>query len=378
LPPFVPAPARLGAVVWRYTTTRERHNHRMPSEPRMRDDGEFRLIARLRERLARVGRPGAAGVDVHVGIGDDAAVTAAGGVTVTSTEALVEGVHFRRDTAPPASIGHKALAVALSDLAAMGASAGEAYVALGIPGDLGEAACMELYDGVAAVAASTGTAVLGGDVTRSPALVLAVTVVGHALSADAVVGRDGASPDQALAVTGELGGAAAGLLLLDRAVRASSLEPELVAALRRRQLEPEPRLVAGAVLAAHGATAMIDVSDGLGADASQIAAASGVRTVIELGRLPIQAGVGEVASAAGLDALELAASGGEDYELLVVMPATRVEEAAAAVSAAGGRLTVIGRTAPGDGVEIRTPDGSTREPWGFDHLRTRAEPAGPG
>ena len=344
----------------------------------MRDDGEFRLIARLADRLARVGPPQASGVDVHVGIGDDAAVTAAGGVTVTSTEALVEGVHFRRHTAPPASIGHKALAVALSDLAAMGASAGEAYVALGIPEDLGEEACMELYDGLAAIAASTGTAVLGGDVTRAPALVLAVTVVGHAPSADAVVGRDGASPEQALAVTGELGGAAAGLLLLERSVRTSSLEPELAAALRRRQLEPEPRLAAGAALAGQGATAMIDVSDGLGADAGQIAAASGVRAVIELERLPVQPGVAEVASAGGLDPLELAASGGEDYELLAVLPATRVEEAAAAVSAGGGRLTVIGRTAPGEGVEIGAPDGSTREPGGFDHLRTRAERAGPG
>ena len=344
----------------------------------MRDDGEFRLIARLRERLSRVARPAAAGVDLHVGIGDDAAVTAAEGVTVTSAEALVEGVHFRRDTAPPTSIGHKALAVALSDLAAMGASAGEAYIALGIPEDLDEAACIELYDGLAAVAASTGTAVLGGDVTRAPALVIAVTVVGHARSADAVVGRDGASPEQALAVTGELGGAAAGLLLLERAVRTPSLEPELSAALRRRQLEPEPRLAAGAALAARGATAMIDVSDGLGADAGQIAAASGVRVVIELEPLPVQPGVGEVASAGGLDEIELAASGGEDYELLAVLPATRVAEAAAAVSEAGGRLTVIGRTAPGEGVEIVGPDGSTRDPGGFDHLRTRAGRAGPG
>jgi thiamine-monophosphate kinase len=350
----------------------------MPSEPKMRDDGEFRLIARLAERLSRVHRPAAAGVDVHVGIGDDAAVTAADGVTVTSTEALVEGVHFRRDTSPPASIGHKALAVALSDLAAMGASAGEAYVALGIPEDLGEAACMELYDGLAAIAASTGAAVLGGDMTRAPALVLAVTVVGHARSADAVVGRDGASPEQALAVTGELGGAAAGLLLLERAVRTPSLDSELDDALRRRQLEPEPRLAAGAALAAQGATAMIDVSDGLGADAGQIAAASGVRAVIELERLPVQPGVAEVASAGGLDALELASSGGEDYELLSVLPATRVEEAAAAVSTAGGRLTVIGRTAPGEGVEIVAADGSTREPGGFDHLRTRAGHAAPG
>jgi thiamine-monophosphate kinase len=350
----------------------------MTREPKMRDDGEFRLIARLAERLARVGHPHAPGVDVAVGIGDDAAVTAADGVSVTSTEALVEGVHFRRDTAPPGPIGHKALAAALSDLAAMGASAGEAYVALGIPEDLGEAACMELYDGLAAIAASTGTAVLGGDVTRAPVLVLAVTVVGHAPSADAVVGRDGASPEQAVAVTGELGGAAGGLLLIEGKARASSLDPELAAALRRRQVEPAPRLAAGAALAAHGATAMIDVSDGLGADAAQVAAASGVRVLIELERVPVQPGVAEVAAGAGRDALELAAAGGEDYELLAVVPRSRVADAEAAVSAEGSRLTVIGRTAAGEGVEIAAPDGAIREPSGFDHFRTRAERGGPG
>jgi thiamine-monophosphate kinase len=338
-------------------------------EPELRKGGEFELIARLAERLRRAGAPARSAAEVAVGIGDDAAVTVPGGATVTSTEALIEGVHFRRETAPPRSIGRKALAVALSDLAAMGASPGEAYVALGIPEDLDQEACLELYDGLGGAAAESGTAVLGGDVTRSPVLMLAVTVVGHAAGAELLVGRDGASAGETLAVTGELGGAAAGLLLLERPGVAPSLDRDLAAALMRRQLEPTPRLAAGRALASAGATAMIDVSDGLGADAGHLAAASGVRAMLELDRLPVQAGVPDAAAAAELDADDLAAAGGEDYELLAALPADRVAGAMAGASAAGIDLTVIGKTAPGQGVDVRARDGSARTPGGFDHLQ---------
>jgi thiamine-monophosphate kinase len=339
----------------------------------MRDEGEFGLIARLAERLRSAGgSPSRA--DVHVGLGDDAAVTAPSGVTVTSTEALVDGIHFRREWCPPSSIGRKSLAAALSDLAAMGSEPGEAYVALGIPEDFDDAACLELYDGIAAMAAVTGTAVLGGDLTRAPVLTLAVTVVGHAASPDAVVGRDGASPGEAVAVTGELGGAAAGLLLLERPELRRSLEASVADGLVRRQLEPAPRIAAGSALASAGATAMIDVSYGVGADAGQIAAASGVRIKIDLERLPVQRGVVDVGTAAAVDHADLTAGGGEDYELLVVLPAARVWDAAAAVGSTGSRLTVVGETGPGDGVEISDPDGSARPPAGFDHLPARRAP----
>jgi thiamine-monophosphate kinase len=327
-------------------------------------------MARLAERLRRAG-PAKGGAEVRVGIGDDAAVTVPGGATVTSTDLLIDGVHFRRDTAPPDAIGRKALAAALSDLAAMGAAAGEAYVAVGVPEHLSDDDCVALYDGLAALASETGTAVLGGDVSRSPVLVLAITAVGHAARDSDPVTRDGAAPDNVLAVTGELGGAAAGLLLLERPELADSLVPELAAALRRRQLEPTPRIDAGAALAEAGASAMIDVSDGIGADAGQIAAASGVRISIELERLPVQPGVADVAAAAELDVAELTTAGGEDYELLAAIPADRIEHAMSAVSARGARLTAIGRTAGGQGVELRDPAGTRRRPHGFDHLRGR-------
>jgi thiamine-monophosphate kinase len=337
---------------------------------------EFELIARLRELFEQASDGTSAGegaeppaARVVVGSGDDAAVTVPGAATITSVDSMVEGVHFRRGMAPLRSVGRKALGTALSDLAAMGASPGEAYVQLALPEDLGAEGCLELGQGVAAAAAEHGVRVLGGDVTRAPVLWVATTAVGHAPSPDVLVRRSGAEPGDVLAVTGELGGAAAGLLLLDRPRLADALQAEVAEALRRRQLEPTPRLAAGRALATAGAKAMIDVSDGLGRDAGHLAEASGVGLAIELGRLPLQQGVEEVARAAGIDSHDLATARGEDYELLVALPPDRLRQATAAVAAAGTRLTSIGRVEDGAGVVLRAADGSVREASGFDHLR---------
>jgi thiamine-monophosphate kinase len=335
----------------------------------MREGPEFELISRLVERIREAdGEPSGR---TGIGIGDDAAVTVPGGATATSVDMLVEGVHFRRETALPRSVGRKALAVALSDLAAMGADAGEAYVALGVPPGVSEEDCLEVYGGLAELSAEAGVAVLGGDVSAAPVLIIAVTVVGHAVSPDELVGRAGARPGQALAVTGELGGAAAGLVLLERPELEGSLEPPLAAGLRRRQLEPPVRLAAGAALAAAGAAAMIDVSDGLGADAEQVSAVSGVSMRIELEGLPVQPGVAELAAAAGLDPIDLATGSGEDYELLVALDPERIPEAVAGVGRTGTTLSVIGEVAEGRGVELRGPDGHLRSPAGFQHFAVR-------
>jgi thiamine-monophosphate kinase len=334
--------------------------------------GEFDLIARLIEVVDDASRdaPSAgAATRVLVGSGDDAAVTAPAGVTVTSVDALVEGVHFQRETSPLDSIGHKAMVAALSDLAAMGAAPGEAYVQLGIPADLDEAGSLELAKGLGRAAAASGGAVIGGDVTRAPVLLVAMTVVGHAESAGDLVLRSGARPGDVVAVTGELGGAAAGFLLVQRPELAEDLEREPADAMRRRQLEPSPRLAAGRALAAGGATAMIDLSDGLGGDAGHVARASGVALEIELERVPAQPGVAEVALAAGLDRWDLVTAGGEDYELLVTLPPQRLDDARIAVEATGTALTPIGEVAEGEGVSLRQADGSLREPSGFDQLR---------
>jgi thiamine-monophosphate kinase len=353
--------------------------------------GEFELLAALRERLPEPGPR------VRLGSGDDAAVTVPDGATATSIDALVEGVHFRRESASLVQIGRKALSTALSDLAAMGAEAGEAYVVLGAPEEMGEDELLELGEGLAAVARKTGTTLAGGDVTRAPALTLAVTVVGHAPRAEDFVTRGGARPGDVLVVTGELGGAAAGLLLLEdtdlTAAAFGAVEPATADdplperasgprldvasadALRRRHLDPTPRLDAGKALAAAGTTAMIDLSDGLAGDAGHVAAASGALLVIDAAALPIAGGVAAVAAAADRDPLELAISGGEDYELLAALPPVAVDSARRALAAAGSPLTVIGKVegakdAPAR-AEIRLPGGGAAPSRGYDQLRSR-------
>jgi thiamine-monophosphate kinase len=325
--------------------------------------GEFDLIAALRARLP------APGPRVLVGMGDDAAVTAPVGVTATSVDAIVEGVHFRRGSTPLEAIGRKALAAALSDLAAMGAEPGEAYIVLGVPPDLDEPGCLELLEGVQQLAARTGTALAGGDISRSAVLFVAMTVVGHAPGAASLVTRGGAKAGDAVAVTGELGGAAAGLRMLEGEAASVDLPDEVVSALRARQLDPQPRLAEGRALAASGASAMIDLSDGLGADAGHIAAESGVRLEIDLSALPLQAGVAEFAEAIGEEPLDLAAGEGEDYELLACLPAESVDRARAAVADAGNSLAVIGRCVPGEGgVKLSAPSGRELRVRGYDQL----------
>jgi thiamine-monophosphate kinase len=334
--------------------------------------GEFELLARIRERLP------AGGPRTHLGSGDDAAITLPGGATATSVDALVDGVHFRRDQASPAQIGHKALATALSDLAAMGAEAGEAYVALGIPPDFGEEECMKLLDGMTSLAAATGTDLAGGDLTRSEQLFLAITVVGHASAPDAFVTRAGARPGDVLVLTGETGGAAAGLELLNNQppeadfafrcpigpLKAKSAMEGLIG----RQLEPTPRLLAGRALALAGATAMIDLSDGLGADAGHLARASGVKLEIEAAAVPLAAGAVALSEATDRDPWWLL-GGGEDYELLASVAPAQLKRATEAVLSKGGvPLTKVGEVKPGAGVEIRLPGGRLLEPAGFDQL----------
>jgi thiamine-monophosphate kinase len=330
--------------------------------------GEFDLIALLRQRIAAAG----ATVSDHVivGSGDDAAVVEPRGTAVTSVDALVEGVHFRRSTFPADAIGHKALTVALSDLAAMGAQPGEAYVQLGIPEDVTEDELGNIADGLGSVAHEYSVSVAGGDVVASPVLFLAITVVGYAREESPHVTRAGAQPGNVLVLTGPLGGAAAGLLLLENEALASGLDPVDDEALRERQLRPQARIGAGLALARSGATAMIDVSDGIGADAGHLAAASGVRCLVELGAGCVASGVEEVAEAAGKDALALA-SGGEDYELLAAVPEERLEEALEAVRRTACDPALAGRVEAGEGVVLGGLTGREVSTDGFDQIRSR-------
>jgi thiamine-monophosphate kinase len=324
---------------------------------------EVELLAKLRERLP------AGGSRVELGSGDDAAVTVPGGATATSVDAIVEGVHFRRGETELETIGRKALATALSDLAAMGAEAGESYVVLGAPADLTEDDLLALLDGMLDLAAASGIDIAGGDLTRAPALTLAVTVVGHAPSPGAFVSRAGAEPGDLIVLSGEIGGAAAGRLLLDDPGLGTAVSATTAEKLRARQLDPSPRLRSGRALADAGARAMIDLSDGLAGDAAHLAERSGMALRIDLGEVLSAPGAERVATVAGQDPWQLLAAGGEDYELLASIPPERLKQAARSVRADEGvPLTRIGEVAAGSGVEIRLPDGRLLEPEGFDQL----------
>jgi thiamine-monophosphate kinase len=319
-------------------------------------DGEFELIERLVERLPE---PGEA---VRVGSGDDAAVTEHEGPVVISVDALVEGIHFTRPEFPPEAIGRKALAAALSDLAAMGAEAGEAYVVLGVPADASEAELLALADGLAAVASREGVSVVGGDITAAPALLLSVTAIGSEPKGSPLITRAGAQPGDRVVVTGELGGAAAALELLRS--RRDELDPALLA----RQLDPRPRLGAGRALAAAGASAMIDLSDGLAADAAQLARRSDVRLEIDLQRLPLAPELLELHGDEQA-ARRQAAEGGEDFELLACLRPDAVEAATEAVRGEDCALGEIGVVTEGGGAVVRDASGAELELGGYDHLR---------
>jgi len=311
--------------------------------------GEFDLIARL---AAVLGDPGPG---VSVPIGDDAALLAPD--LVVSTDLLVEDVHVRRATSAPADIGWKALAAAVSDLAAMGAEPVGAVIGLALGEDWTADEAVAVYEGVAACAAACSCPVVGGDVSRAPVLMLAVTVLGRA-SEPAT--RTGARPGDVLAVTGTLGGSEAGRLVLEGAVP----PPPDEGALAERHRRPRPRLAEGRALAGV-VHAMLDLSDGIASDARRLAEASGVSIDVDLAALPVQPGVAAVARALGREPGAFAATGGEDYELLVALEG-------GAVAQAGVPLTVIGRVAAGPpDVRFHGP-GADAGLAGFDHLAPRS------
>jgi thiamine-monophosphate kinase len=340
---------------------------------RIDEIGEFGLIDRIAALLAAEAPAGPA---VQLGIGDDAAIWTPrpGHAVVISTDALIEGVHFRLDLMSWADVGHRALAANLSDLASMAARPGAAVVTLGLRPDLLVEDILDFYRGMARLGVRYACPIVGGDIVAAPAAIaISVTVFGEQARGEDGAGRslrrDAARPGDLLAVTGPLGLSAAGLRLLLADPAAAARDPDaapLLAAYRR----PEPRVATATALLAAGVHAGMDLSDGLAGDLPKICARSGVSAVVDLAALPVPAAVRERFPDAWLD---LALRGGEDFELLVAAPPARLAAAGAALAAAGlPPLTVIGAIEPAGPIPLwlRHPDGRREPlaPGAFDHF----------
>jgi thiamine-monophosphate kinase len=320
--------------------------------PRLGPGREFDRIRRI-----------AAGLGPNAeGLGDDcAALAPAGAMLVASTDVSVEGVHFRRDWLSFEEIGWRATAAALSDLAADGADAAGVLVALVLPEEAQDAEVVSLMTGAGAAAAEVGARIVGGDLSGGPAWSLAITVLGWAT---APVTRVGARPGDGIWVTGTLGGPRAALEAWQRGDAPDE-------AARRAFAHPVPRLHAGRWLARHGARAMIDVSDGLGADAAHLAAASGVAVALELDRVPVAGVAVPEAHRLGVPPEWFAAESGEEYELLVALPEPfEQDDVLAFRSAAGMPLTRVGRVRAGAGL-LAELAGKPVALAGFDHFVRR-------
>jgi thiamine-monophosphate kinase len=294
------------------------------------------------------------------GLGDDCALLPDGsGTLALSTDISVEGVHFRLDWIEPAEIGWRAAAAALSDLAAEGAQPVGVLSAITVPEGATEEDLVEVAGGIGAAAAAVSSAVLGGDLSRGPVWSVTVTVVGRA---ERPVTRAGARPGDGVWVTGVLGGA--------RAAVESWRRGEVPADDARRAFaRPEPRIAAGRWLATHGARAMLDLSDGLAADAAHLAAASALRLDLTLETVPVAPGAIAEARRLGVPMQQFAAQGGEDFELLVALPPEFGEtEVRAFEGACGIALTRVGTAECGTGVRAELL-GRRLELRGYDHFR---------
>jgi thiamine-monophosphate kinase len=326
---------------------------------------ESEIISRVRRRARVSGR-------VVLGIGDDAAVieTAPDANLLACCDLMIEGVHFRLDWSTPRLLGHKALAVTLSDIAAMGGRARFAMVSIALPPATSSDFVDEMLAGILELANRYEVSIVGGDTSASPGPVFIDTSVIGECEEGRFVSRGGAKPGERIYVSGELGSSAVGLRLLQMGIRVTADTGGGTRECLLKHLSPEPRLVLGEAIGRAGiATAMIDISDGLSTDLSHILEASGCGAVIRVADLPTAGCLGSLASTdSGIDPLNLVLHGGEEYELLFTSAATPAEVSDLATSL-GVTVTEIGETTAASGLHVER-NGVTEllEPGGFQHL----------
>src|SRR5438876_2633793 len=334
--------------------------------PTIAELGEFGLIARITAGLPRY-------ADVIVGVGDDAAVLDIGcdELLVATCDAQVEDTHFRLRNTNPHDIERRALAVNLSDIAAMGARPRFALISLLVPPTLDVAVLDGIYAGLREEAAQFDVALVGGNIARNAErLIIDITLLGTGMR-NRLLRRDSAKPGEVVMVTGSLGSAAAGLLVSEDEQLAAKIAPESLVGVLAAQRTPTPRVAAGQWLAQHGVTTGIDVSDGLAADISHICEASSVGVQIEAEALPIQPEVARIAALAGREPQDLALFGGEDYELVFTVPAGHAEMLVRELFVATGvSATAIGTICMGSAITLfREGKPSPLPSTGWDHLR---------
>jgi thiamine-monophosphate kinase len=321
------------------------------------DLGEFGLIDTIAGVIGKVSRD-----NLILGMGDDASAWSPGGsIQLGTTDVLVQDVHFTLDTAAWRDLGWKSLAINISDIAAMGGSPGYALVSLGLPPDTEVDDVVELCHGLVEVAAEFNVAVCGGNVSSAPVVFISISLIGEA--SGSILTRSAASPGDKIAVTGCLGQAAAGLRMLQ-----SKLEfnPETATFLRRAHLNPYPRVAEGLILAQNGVKAAIDLSDGLLGDLTHVCKASSVGAKVRIKDLPVHP---LVKTAFADESINLALSGGEDYELLYT---ARDDVMDRIKDLMPGPITVIGEIVKDDPGKVTLVDEQgkavDRAERGWDHF----------
>ena len=322
--------------------------------------GEFGLI----ELLAKIA--GRTGGDVLVGIGDDAACWHSdASIQLATSDALIQDVHFTLNTTTWRELGWKALAANLSDIAAMGGLPQYALVSLGLPGDTEVENVTELYQGMVELTHLFDVAIVGGDVVAAPIVVLSLAVVGTAQTGH-IMNRSAAAPRERIVVTGFLGASGAGLVMLQSGL---DFDKATATSLREAHLKPNPRVVEGQTLARYGVRAAIDLSDGLVSDLTQLCKASGVGARIFADQIPVHP---LVYHSFGDDAINLALSGGEDYELLFTASTEVISQVREAMPCP---ITVIGEIVEEEPGKMRLFDKhgneATLEKKGWEHFAPR-------